>query len=346
MGNKALDLATTMVLRDTKPGRTCPIPVNFEGVGGLKVIDHCDCGGCYFEGEDCPNIDNNLLCSCNGKTVVYMPVPADEMGVNVSGTLSRMAAEESEAPIDRIDEIQDALEALTCATHEFKHAKDAFETASKWYAETRNNWTAAWNNVASFARSTMSDVAPVPVSIPTVQAEPTAKIPEVTITVSPNTTELRFHTDVASAERKRPVLRSTNSGKVSAEEVTLATLDFDNPMTVADIAEATGRGRSSIGNAMTRLMGCGLVSRARVANNPGYVLNDATNPPVVAPNSIEMEVVKILRDAGTSSVTPEYVAPKMNRYVDSTAWIMIVMWRAGLLERDDEGFYSLADGME
>jgi len=346
MGNKALDLATTMVLRDTKPGRTCPIPVNFEGVGGLKVIDHCDCGGCYFEGDDCPNIDSNLLCSRNGKTVVYMPVPADEMGACVSGSLTRMAVDERNAPIDRIDEISESLGALTCATSEIKRAKEAFDSASKWYAEARNNWTVAWNNVAAFARSTRDDTAPVPVSVPTVLVEPTAPIPEVTITVTQPYVSTDDALDNVSVGRNRPTLLPGERHSKTVEDDVLAALSFDVPLTVKEVEASIGGKRSTVTNGLARLVGCGLVLSEPVPGSRRalrYWLNDDAERKS-APGSPEERIYKLIGEWGNRTVGG--ISGLTGIPEKSVCWIAGGMVRAGLLERDDDGLYSLAEGME
>jgi predicted transcriptional regulator len=314
--------------------------VNFEGVGGLKVVDHTDCAGCYFEGEDCPNIDSNLLCSRNGKTVVYMPVPADEMGVTVSGKLH--VAEITDSPIDRINEIDDALGALMCATSEFRQAKDAFEKASKWYAEARNNWTVAWNNVAAFARSTMPDAAPAPVSVPFIQTPQSEPIPTVKITV----TQPYVSTDDALDERSivsrtRPTLLPSVSGNETVEDKVLATLDFDNPLSSNEIFELTGSKQSTVQNALTRLTGCGLViaERAKIKGKKFlYRLNDAMERNA-APGSTEELILADVNNWGSVSV--DGVADRLCISKLAAMRTMGVMARAGLLA-ENNGIYSVA----
>ena len=344
MGNKALDLATTMVLRDTRPGRTCPIPVNFEGVGGLKVVDHTDCAGCYFEGEDCPNIDSNLLCSRNGKTVVYMPVPADEMGVTVSGKLH--VAEITDSPIDRINEIDDALGALMCATSEFRQAKDAFEKASKWYAEARNNWTAAWEAVAKFARASMSEATHVPVvSIPTVQHYPAEPVPACTVTMSPTVYE---STDDALDERSittrvRPALLSSKVGNTATEDKILAVLDFDEWLTMAEVMEKINGKRSTVTNSLSRLVGCGLVVAESVPGRSRalhYRLNDAADRKP-APGTLEELIYKQFDDGDCR--TAYGLSGRTGIPEKSVGWVANIMVRAGLLTHED-GFYTVAKG--
>ena len=343
MGNKALDLATTMVLRDTRPGCTCTIPVNYEGVGGLKVVDHCDCAGCYFEGEDCPNIDRKLTCNRSGKTVIYMPVPADEMGVTVSGVMGLSAPScESEPPIDHMEEIGEATAALSCATNELRSAKQSFEDASKWYAEARNNWTVAWNNVAAFARSTMPDAAPAPVSVPFIQTPQSEPIPTVKITV----TQPYVSTDDALDERSivsrtRPTLLPSVSGNETVEDKVLATLDFDNPLSSNEIFELTGSKQSTVQNALTRLTGCGLViaERAKIKGKKFlYRLNDAMERNA-APGSTEELILADVNNWGSVSV--DGVADRLCISKLAAMRTMGVMARAGLLA-ENNGIYSVA----
>lgn len=345
MGSKELDLATTIVLRDTRRGQICPIPVTGEGVGGLKAVDHTDCDGCYFaDGNmDCPRIDENLVCSTGFKSLIYMPVQASEMDDSRVGFVHPM--EPTFADIDRADEIATAAQALVDSSKDLAEARAIFEEAKARYDVAHTDWYKAWRAMTAF----VDGKAETPViSIPTVQTIEPSKPMEVTITTTAPyvSTDDALDTITIDMTKKRPAYRRMRNSTISAEEITLATLNFDKPMTVAEVAKKTGRGESSIYNAATRLLGCGLISKIRSGKVRGYVINDATNPPVVEPNSLESKVIQIMQSAGDCSVTPDYVAPKMGRAVNSTKWIMIIMWRAGLLERDDEGFYSIAKGVE
>lgn len=345
MGSKELDLATTIVLRDTRRGQICPIPVTGEGVGGLKAVDHTDCDGCYFaDGNmDCPRIDDKLVCSTGFRSLIYMPVQASEMDDSRVGFVHPM--EPTFADIDRADEIATAAQALVDSSKDLAEARAIFEEAKARYDVAHTDWYKAWHAMTAF----VDGKAETPViSIPTVQTIEPSKPMEVTITTTAPyvSTDDALDTITIDMTKKRPAYRRMRNSTISAEEITLATLNFDKPMTVAEVAKKTGRGESSIYNAATRLLGCGLISKIRSGKVRGYVLNDATNPPVVEPNSLESKVIQIMQSAGDCSVTPDYVAPKMGRAVNSTKWIMIIMWRAGLLERDDEGFYSIAKGVE
>ena len=345
MGNKALDLATTMVLRDTRPGCTCAIPVNYEGVGGLKVVDHCDCAGCYFEGEDCPNIDRKLTCNRSGKTVIYMPVPADEMGVTVSDAKWLSAPSyESEPPIDHMEAIGEATAALACATNELRSAKQSFEDASKWYAEARNNWTAAWEAVAKFARASMSEATHVPVvSIPTVQHYPAEPVPACVVTVSPTVYD---SPDDALDERTvvnriRPTLLPSKVGNSATEDKIIAVLGFDEWLTVAEVMEKINGKRSTVTNSLARLVGCGLLVADVVPGSRRalrYRLSDAAERKP-APGTPEELIYKQFDDGDCR--TAYGLSGRTGIPEKSVGWVANIMVRAGLLTHKD-GVYTVA----
>lgn len=339
MGNKALDLATTMVLRDTRPGKICPIPVNFEGVGGLKVVDHTDCEGCYFEGEDCPNIDANLTCNRSGKAVIYMPIPADEMGITVSGKLH--VAEITDSPIDSIEEIDAATVRLMEANKALRLTKADFEAASNNYAQARLAWGVAWEAVAAFARSTKPESAPV-VSVPFVQADPTPPmVPTITVTKTPYVSTNDSLDDTLYV-RIRPKLKPSSHGTTSVEDKILESLDFDVAMTLTEVTERVGGKRSTVANGLSRLGGCGLVvaEKATFGHALKYRMSGASTA-VPVPGSIEQKVFNCVQTH--KSLNAAGIAAALKMPESSAQWIAAIMVRAGILVRN-QGWYSVAKG--